>query len=244
MQVRFERKALNVGVGPTLLLWFESNGSHRHSRVALFPPRFVNTKTEFRTMMKARRGAVPPIMRERAAMQAALHVGRTHWLAPGRRIGVYASMPRELGTRPLIELALARGCEVFLPRITSMRARRMEFVPLDSAARRHALGMFEPAGNRFFPVRFLDTVFVPAVALDVRGARLGHGAGFYDRALAFRRHRTHWRGPRLVGLAYSFQVVPELPVEPTDVYMDVIVTEEGIHELLADEDRALDVRHR
>jgi 5-formyltetrahydrofolate cyclo-ligase len=96
--------------------------------------------------------------------------------------------------------------------------------------------MHEPSSTEYFPARFLDTVFVPSVALDRRGARLGHGAGFYDRALEFRRVRTHWRGPRLVGLGYSFQVVPEIPVTPTDVFMDVLATDKGIYELLADED--------
>ncbi len=74
------------------------------------------------------------------------------------------------------------------------------------------------------------------MGFDRRGARLGHGAGFYDRALAFRQARRHWRGPRLVGLAYSFQVVPFIPVTERDVFMDFIVTERGIDELLADED--------
>jgi 5-formyltetrahydrofolate cyclo-ligase len=98
--------------------------------------------------------------------------------------------------------------------------------------------MHEPWSTKFFPARFLDTIFVPSVGLDPRGARLGHGAGFYDRALAFRRLRRHWRGPRLVGLAYSFQVVPHIPVSATDVFMDVLATDKGIYELLADEDRA------
>ena len=153
-------------------------------------------------------------------------------------------MPQELGTAPLIELARERGCEIYLPRIVSTRSNRMQFVPIDGPGRVHALGMHEPTGTRFFPARFLDTLFVPSVGLDRRGARLGMGAGFYDRALAFRRLRTHWRGPRLVGFAYSFQVVPEIPVAPNDVFMDVLVTDKGIYESLADEDRALDVRHR
>jgi 5-formyltetrahydrofolate cyclo-ligase len=168
----------------------------------------------------------------------------TRWLAPGKRIGLYASLPHELGTAPLIELALARGCHIFLPRIVSLRARRMEFVPYDTRGRLHAFGMHEPAGHGFFPARFLDTLFVPSVALDRRGARLGHGAGFYDRSLAFRRVRAHWSGPRLVGVAYAFQVVDEVPVASNDVFMDVLATDKGIYELLADEDRALDVRHR
>jgi len=96
--------------------------------------------------------------------------------------------------------------------------------------------MHEPYGHDALSARFLDTIFVPAVALDRRGARLGHGIGFYDRTLAFRHLRRHWSGPRLVGLAYSFQVVPQVPVTATDVFMDCIVTERGIDELLAHED--------
>jgi len=188
----------------------------------------------------AQRRAVNPAQRNRAARAVAEAIFATHWLAPGKRIGLYASMPQELGTGPLIELARRRGCEIFLPRITNFRARRMRFVPLDignaAEMRRHAFGMREPQGAAWIGARFLDTIFCAGVGFDRRGARLGHGAGFYDRALAFRNVRRHWHGPRLVGLAYSFQVVPLIPVTPTDVFMDFIVTERGIDELLADED--------
>jgi 5-formyltetrahydrofolate cyclo-ligase len=47
-----------------------------------------------------------------------------------------------------------------------------------------------------------------------------------------------------VGLAYSFQVVDHIPVIATDVFMDLIVTDRGIDELLADENRAVDLRSR
>jgi 5-formyltetrahydrofolate cyclo-ligase len=172
----------------------------------------------------------------RAARAVARFISQTSWLARGKRIGVYASMPQELGTAPLIALAIARGCEVYVPRISSLRARTMRFVRYSETGSRHALGMHEPHGMDFVEARFLDTIFVPAVALDRRGARLGHGIGFYDRTLAFRRLRQHWRGPRLVGLAYSFQVVPQVPVTATDIFMDTIVTDRGIDELLAHED--------
>jgi len=188
----------------------------------------------------AQRRAVNPAQRARAARAVAAAIGATRWLAPGKRIGLYASMPQELGTAPLIELALSRGCEVFLPRITHFRGRRMRFVPLKTEnrteMRQHSFGMHEPQGDEWIGARFLDTIFCAGVGFDRRGARLGHGAGFYDRALAFRNVRHHWRGPRLVALAYSFQVVPLIPVTPNDVFMDFIVTERGIDELLADED--------
>jgi 5-formyltetrahydrofolate cyclo-ligase len=194
--------------------------------------------------MLTRRRAVPRLARVRAADAVARAISQTHWLSPGKRIGIYAAMPQELGTAPLLALALARGCEIYLPRITSLRARTMRFVKFSKRGTQHALGMHEPDGHEHLSARFLDTIFVPAVALDHRGARLGHGIGFYDRTLAFRHLRHHWSGPRLVGLAYYFQVVPQVPVTATDIFMDNIVTERGIDELLAHEDRAVDLRSR
>jgi 5-formyltetrahydrofolate cyclo-ligase len=190
------------------------------------------------------RRAVPRDARVAAARAIARIVASTSWLGPGKRIGIYASMPSEIGTHLLIKRALARGCDVYVPRITSLRSRTMRFVKFSEAGDLHALGMHEPDGNEHLSARFLDTIFVPGVAFDRRGARLGHGLGFYDRTLDFRRARNHWRGPRLVGLAYSFQVVPQVPVTATDVMMDTIVTERGIDELLAHEDRAVDLRGR
>lgn len=204
----------------------------------------MTTKQTLRKQLLAQRRAVPRGERARAAQTVARSIAHTPWLTPGKRIGLYASMPQELGTQPLIELALRRGCHVYLPRITSMRMRRMRFVRLNARAQQHDFGMLEPEGHEWIGARFLDTIFCAGVGFDRRGARLGHGAGFYDRALAFRGLRNHWHGPRLVGLAYSFQVVDHIPVIATDVFMDLIVTERGIDELLAHEDGAIDVRSR
>jgi 5-formyltetrahydrofolate cyclo-ligase len=204
----------------------------------------VNTKQSLRQELLAARRSVGVAARVKAARAVARVIAHTPWLAPGKRIGVYSSMPQELGTEPLIALALARRCEVYVPRIVSMRAHRIEFVPYNLKGRVHAFGMHEPASVDFLGARWMHTIFVPGVAFDRRGARLGHGAGFYDRALAFKRLRSHWRGPRLVGLAYSFQVVPQVPVTATDVFMDLLVTDRGIDEPLADENGTLDVRSR
>jgi 5-formyltetrahydrofolate cyclo-ligase len=187
---------------------------------------------------------LPPAARAGAARAVAAHIAGTRWLVPGKRIGLYASMPQELGTGPLLQLAQDRGCEIYLPRITSMRARSMRFVRLNPRARQHPFGMIEPVGHEWIGARFLDTIFVAGVGFDRRGGRLGHGAGFYDRALAFRQLRDHWRGPRLVGLGYSFQVVPQIPVTAHDIFMDYIVTDRGVDELLADENGAVDLRSR
>src|SRR6185503_12944932 len=95
----------------------------------------------------AQRRAVNPAQRTRAAVAVAEHIAATHWLAPGKRIGLYASMPQQRGTGPLIELAQRRGCHVYLPRSTNSRARAMRCVPMGSSTRQPDFGMHEPEGD-------------------------------------------------------------------------------------------------
>lgn len=61
---------------------------------------------------------------------------------------------------------------------------------------------------------------VPAVAYDRRGNRLGRGKGFYDRLLGSTRATK-------IGVAYEFQIVDEIPTEPHDVPMDIIISPSG-----------------
>lgn len=73
-----------------------------------------------------------------------------------------------------------------------------------------------------------EVLIVPLVGFDARGYRLGYGGGFYDRTLEGLRAR----GPVLaVGFAFSGQEMAEVPIEPTDQKLDVIVTEQGIRTL-------------
>src|SRR5207253_1457477 len=76
--------------------------------------------------------------------------------------------------------------------------------------------------------RRLDVVFLPLVGFDAQGVRLGTGGGYYDRAFAFRRGRSAWHVPRLVGLAYAFQQVERIAPAAHDVLLDAVVTDEGI----------------
>ncbi len=70
-----------------------------------------------------------------------------------------------------------------------------------------------------------QVLIVPLVGFDARGYRLGYGGGFYDRTLEGLRAR----GPVLaVGFAFSAQEMDEVPIEPTDQKLDVIVTERGV----------------
>lgn len=69
-----------------------------------------------------------------------------------------------------------------------------------------------------------DIVFTPLVGFDAALNRLGQGAGHYDRA--FERLQDVVK----IGLAWSCQQVDTLPVEPWDVPLDMIVTEQRVFE--------------
>ncbi|MDE6142896.1 MAG: 5-formyltetrahydrofolate cyclo-ligase, partial [Muribaculaceae bacterium] len=58
----------------------------------------------------------------------------------------------------------------------------------------------------------------PAVAYDRKGNRLGRGKGFYDRLL-------QTTSATKIGVGYEFQLVDEIPVEPHDVGMDMVITQ-------------------
>lgn len=67
-----------------------------------------------------------------------------------------------------------------------------------------------------------EILIVPLVAFTTRGERLGYGGGFYDRTLEGLRAR----GPVLaIGFAWDAQEASELPMEPTDQPLDMLVTE-------------------
>lgn len=69
----------------------------------------------------------------------------------------------------------------------------------------------------------IDLVVVPGLAYDRAGNRLGRGGGFYDRFLA-RQDLNAWA----VGVAFAEQIVENLPMDPYDRAVDLVVTDREI----------------
>lgn len=70
-----------------------------------------------------------------------------------------------------------------------------------------------------------EILIVPLVAYSRTGGRLGYGGGFYDRTLEGLRAK---RPTMAIGFAFSAQEDPDIPLEPTDQPLDLIVTEAGV----------------
>ncbi|GEK28322.1 5-formyltetrahydrofolate cyclo-ligase [Furfurilactobacillus siliginis] len=105
------------------------------------------------------------------------------WWQKARTIGLTMSTEIELDTKPLIAQALAAGKTVTVPR--TLPQRQMAFVALGAGVSFETtkFGVAEPVGGTVIPASKHDLIIVPGVAFADNGARVGFGAGYYDRYL-------------------------------------------------------------
>lgn len=116
--------------------------------------------------------------------------------------------------------ALARTARVLLP-LTVQAGTVLEWAVYAGPETLVAgpLGLRQPADDSVRGrLADADVVLVPAVAIGLDGSRLGHGAGYYDRAL------EGWPADRLVGVVHDDEVALALPAAPHDVRLGWLCT--------------------
>lgn len=139
------------------------------------------------------------------------------------KILVYADYNHEVMTGYLIEEAWKQGKEVAVPKVVG---KDMVFYKLTDFSQLEPgyFGIPEPASGEI--VDWEDALMImPGVAFDKENHRCGYGGGFYDRYLE--KHPLVER----VAVAFSFQMVPEVPTEPTDICPQILVTEKETYYL-------------
>ncbi len=175
-----------------------------------------------------RRNAMSATEARTAAEEVAGHVAASSEFRSAGRVAGYIALEHELDPAPLVRAALAAGKAVYLPRV--LDSARMEFTRWQAGEPLHAnrFGIPEPAADpdRVLAPEDLDLVLVPLLGFDGRGNRLGFGAGFYDRAFAFRRQAR--ARPLLCGCAYAWQETGPLVAADWDVPLDAVATERGL----------------
>jgi 5-formyltetrahydrofolate cyclo-ligase len=135
-------------------------------------------------------------------------------------VSAFWAINDEVPTLPLLERLASAGIATALPVMCGF-GKPLEFrqwapgAPLAEAK----WGIMEPVAA---PEIFPDLVFVPLLAFDRRGNRLGYGAGFYDRTLARLRAR---QSILAVGVAFAVQEFPAIPAEPYDEKLDYVLTD-------------------
>ncbi|MET0089909.1 MAG: 5-formyltetrahydrofolate cyclo-ligase [Candidatus Thiodiazotropha sp.] len=154
-----------------------------------------------------------------------------------RRIAFYHAVAGEMDPAPLLSAALETGKQAYLPILRQRPCNSLWFAPLKRQTRmiNNRFGIPEPEFQHRHLIMpwSLDLVFVPLVAFDRNGHRIGMGGGFYDRTFAFRHTHRHLTGPKLIGLAHEFQLRDALDHNPWDVPLDAVITESAIYQFTA-----------
>lgn len=138
---------------------------------------------------------------------------------------VYMSFKNEVKTYDLIERMLSEHKRVVIPYTDT---RNTEIIPSEIKSLKddlvlNSFGYYEPVLEKVKQVNTekLDLIIAPGVVFDESLNRVGFGKGYYDRILSKKR-----KDAKAIAVAYEFQVVDEVPTEPHDIKMDMIITEE------------------
>jgi 5-formyltetrahydrofolate cyclo-ligase len=180
--------------------------------------------------MRRRRDALVNGEHERLSLEVMRGVLRLPAYQRARRRLLFRSFGSEVLTDLLINETLRSRAELVLPRVKGLEEALALHAVRDPAEdlAPGAFGIEEPITERC-PERSLydvDFVLVPGLAFDRRGGRLGYGGGFFDYILNVRTDLVE--SGAAVAVAFSLQIVEEVPLATWDVRVPLIVTEEEI----------------
>ncbi|WP_216830012.1 5-formyltetrahydrofolate cyclo-ligase [Alkalihalobacterium elongatum] len=140
-------------------------------------------------------------------------------------VAITISRGNEVDTYPIIERAWREGKKIAVPK-TYPETSEMVFFQIKNFNELEStyFQLKEPIQTICVPVDKdqLDLILVPGVAFDKNGNRLGYGGGYYDRYLEDFRGET-------CALTFEQQLVDDIPLEPFDIPVQMIVTEDQVY---------------
>jgi 5-formyltetrahydrofolate cyclo-ligase len=176
-------------------------------------------KTDLRTRMRALRDSIPPLERERLGRAVADRLFGLQDIRAARTVMVFYSFGSEIPTAGIVDRLSAEAKRVLLPFFDDGAMAAAE-VRSGEELLATTYGPKEPSSREPVDPGDIDVVITPGLAFDRRGYRLGYGGGHYDRYLSGVGPRT-----RRIGIAFHLQLVDEVPREPGDRRIDLLITD-------------------
>jgi 5-formyltetrahydrofolate cyclo-ligase len=176
----------------------------------------IHTKPELRAIVKHQLAALTP--------QEKLDYSSAIWqnaeilpqFIAAQHVLLYWSMASEVSSHAFVE-KWAQTKHVYLPMVVEDRLEVVLFRNRDQLVFNASFGVSEVQGTGLQDLSVIDVAFVPGMAFDGDGYRLGRGGGFYDKLL------PHLHRAFKVGVAFGCQLVHKVPIELHDVKMDMVL---------------------
>lgn len=183
-----------------------------------------------RRQMRKTRSGLPAFRQHLASFSLTkrilLHVTAVH---RADRIAFYLTQDGEIDLLPLMIHCYKQGRKCFLPVLdttTKNTLRFAEWIP-GHAMKKNRYGIAEPAApkRQLLAASDMELIFMPLVAFDPYGNRLGMGGGYYDRSLsACSNNKSSSAEPLLVATGHDIQRVARLPHDQWDIIPDITIT--------------------
>lgn len=174
-------------------------------------------KDALRARMRELRDAIPDSERAERGLAVAERVLRA--VESRRLVFIFLSFGSEVPTDPICERLAAAGHALAVPHIDGGELTPVGYEPQE-ATTSAVWGIREPAVLRPIDPDEIDAVVAPGLAFGRDGFRVGYGGGFYDRLL--RRCRPD---VLRAGICFQEQAVPEVPHDPNDEPLYLILTD-------------------
>ena len=178
----------------------------------------MTTKKELRALCKERRKAINN--KDEKSADIARKILAMPEIKKADKLFLFYPLEGEINLLPIAEYAWREGKSVGFP-LCEDKDGIMTFRKVGSLDELvdGSFGTKEPRSEaeEIFPENAV--IFLPALAIDKKGYRLGYGKGYYDRYLA--KHAE--LNPLTVGVIYKELLFDKLPHDEYDVACDKII---------------------
>jgi 5-formyltetrahydrofolate cyclo-ligase len=183
-------------------------------------------KSELRSRLRSRCAALSDPQRLDLSKQIATHLNRLPGFSQINNVALFsgAAALGEVDTEAVFLLLQQAGMTVSYPRVHSEGQMMLHRVHCPADLQRGYRDLLEPAASQpRIAAADVDLLLVPGLGFGPNGERLGRGGGFYDRLLAQAASKAV-----VLGLAFDFQRVAGIPMQPHDRYVNGVATERGL----------------
>ncbi len=185
-----------------------------------------NEKKELRYAMRAKRRFMQ--LDEIAERSKSITEKVREFTKDAKEVCIFLSAFKEPDTFGIIEELWKNNIRVAVPiSNTDTLEITLSYIESKEDLVKGAYNIYEPSVIKTAQESDMDVIFVPGLAFDRNGGRMGFGKGYYDKFL------KRCRGTK-IGICYDFQLFDSIPVEEHDIPMDYIVTDKEILEVKTD----------
>lgn len=144
-----------------------------------------------------------------------------------RIILIYIEKPGEVKGRDIVDRSYHYNKIVVLPAFdpTTHTMRLLKVDDPGKDLKKGSRGILEPDPKKCnaVPIECIDIAIIPGIAFDEKGGRIGSGEGYYDRLIPDLAATT-----RKVALSLEDQIIPLVPMESHDRYVDIVISEKRV----------------